>query len=167
MNDISIFIASANESQERLLLGIFTKEDNQHVGNIQITIIDLNAGVAEISNLIGEQDYWGKGVIKDADTQAIHFGFSALQIQKFAMGNIAPHRASTFKSRILGAQLEGRLRNLTFHKGKLVDVLRFGLLKKEFYAEYPHLVKKITWTPQTIGPLISDKPWIGGCDHTN
>ena len=152
--DLVDFISSANNSKERLLLGIFTKDDDRHIGNLQITILDLLCGIGDIANLIGEREYWGKGVIKDADSQAAHFGFTALGLSKFTMGNIAPHRASTFKSRSLGAKLEGRLRNHAMHNEQLVDMLRFGLLEEEFYSKFSHLIGRPTWTPNNVSPLI-------------
>jgi [ribosomal protein S5]-alanine N-acetyltransferase len=150
--DLFAYLESANASDNRLLLGIFTNEEDIHVGNVLIHIVDLNAGVADLSNLIGEREYWGRGIIKDADSQAIHFGFQVLGLAKFVMGNIAPHRASTFKSTSLGARLEAKLRGQALFGDKRVDVLRFGLLPEEFYDAHPGLRDRKTWDPD-VTPL--------------
>ena len=150
--DLVTYLDKANASADRLLLGIFTNDDNNHVGNVLLHIIDAEAGIADLSNLIGEREYWGRGIIADADSQAIHFGFQALGLAKFVMGNIAPHRASTFKSTSLGAQIEAKLRSQTIFQGKRVDVLRFGVFPDEFYATQPELRGRKTWEPD-VAPL--------------
>jgi ribosomal-protein-alanine N-acetyltransferase len=150
--DLFAYLESANASDDRLLLGIFTNDDGTHVGNVLLHVIDSDSGVADLSNLIGERKYWGRGIIKDADSQAIHFGFQALGLAKFVMGNIAPHRASTFKSTSLGAQLEARLRGQAMSGDKRVDVLRFGLFPEEFYDVHPDLRDRRTWEPAVTTP---------------
>jgi len=153
--DLVAYLDGANASADRLLLGIFTNDGDQHVGNILLRIIDAEAGVADLSNLIGEREYWGRGIIVDADCQAIHFGFQALSLAKFVMGNIAPHRASTFKSTSLGAKLEAKLRGQAIHLGERVDVLRFGVFPDEFYGEFPNLRDRVTWEPVGAGGAIA------------
>jgi RimJ/RimL family protein N-acetyltransferase len=126
---------------------------------VLLHILDADAGVADISNLIGEREYWGRGIITDADSQAVHFGFEALGLAKFVMGNIAPHRASTFKSTSLGAKLEAKLRGQAMFRNERVDVLRFGVFPDEFYKVHPDLRDRITWTPAVM--RSSDSPTIG------
>ena len=145
--DLVTYLDDANASADRRLLGIFTNDDDKHVGNVLLHIIAAEAGIADLSNLIGEREYWGRGIIADADSQAIHFGFQALRLAKFVMGNIAPHRASTFKSTSLGAQLEAKFRGQVVIQGKRVDVLRFGVFPDEFYAGQPELRSRKTWEP--------------------
>ena len=156
--DLYAYLDSANTSDDRLLLGIFTNDDDTHVGNVLLHILDAEAGVADLSNLIGEREYWGRGIIADADSQAIHFGFQALGLAKFVMGNIAPHRASTFKSTSLGAKLEAKLRGQAIFRDQRVDVLRFGVFPDEFYEAHPDLRDRVTWTP-AVTPS-SDSPSI-------
>jgi len=143
--DLIAYLDAANASSDRLLLGIFTNQEDLHVGNVLVHVLDPQAGVADISNLIGDRAYWGRGIISDADSQAIHFGFQALRLEKFVMGNIAPHRASTFKSTSLGAKLEAKLRGQAVFNGDRVDVLRFGLFPDEFYEAHPELRDRVTW----------------------
>lgn len=152
-SDLIDYLDHANASSDRLLLGIFTQDSDTHVGNILMHVIDVAAGVADLSNLIGEREYWGRGIIVDADSQAIHFGFQALGLGKFVMGNIAPHRASTFKSTSLGAKLEATLRGQAVFRGERVNVLRFGVFADEFYGEFPDLRHRVTWEPTNVQPF--------------
>lgn len=147
MSDLTRYLDEANASTNRLLLGMFTNDGDIHIGNVLLHVIDFTAGVADLSNLIGERDYWGRGIIVDADSQVIHFGFQALGLAKIVMGNIAPHRASTFKSTRLGARLEAKLRGQAIFRGERVDVLRFGLFQNEFYEAFPDLRERVIRKP--------------------
>lgn len=141
-DDMRAYVDAANAAPDRLLLGIFLRPSGRHVGNIGLYFFDRPNGLAEVSNLLGERESWGRGVIVDADKHLIHFGFQRLGVRKFVMGNLAPHRASTFKSTSLGAQLEGTRKRQQRLGDDYVDVLEFGLFADAFYDRFPELKDK-------------------------
>ncbi len=140
--DIRAYLDDANTSPTLLQQGIFMRADNAHVGNISLRVTNVGARVAEVATLIGETEYWGRGVIVDAAKALIHFAFQELGIRKITLGNYAINRASTFKSRQLGAKLEGRFREAALIDGAYVDVLEFGLFADEFYEKFPQLADR-------------------------
>jgi [ribosomal protein S5]-alanine N-acetyltransferase len=139
--DIRAYLDDANVSTVLLQQGVFMREDDNHVGNISLRVTNVGARVAEVATLIGEKDYWGRGVIVDAGKALIHFAFQNLKLHKITLGNYAINRASTFKSRQLGATPEGRFRDAALIDGKYVDVLEFGLFAEEFYEKFPDLAQ--------------------------
>jgi RimJ/RimL family protein N-acetyltransferase len=139
-DDMRAYVEAANASPDRLLLGIFLHETGAHIGNSCLYLFDQANGLAEISNLLGERSSWGRGIIVDTAKHMIHLGFQQLGVRKFVMGNMAPHRASTFKSTSLGAKLEGRRRRHARCGEEYVDVLEFGLFADEFYERFPELM---------------------------
>lgn len=139
LDDMRSWLDDANGSPHLLQLGIFMQEDDNHVGNISLRVTNVGARVAEVATLIGEKDYWGRGVIVDAGKVLIHFAFSTLGLRKITLGNYAINRASTFKSKQLGAVLEGRFRQAALIDGAYVDVLEFGLFPDAFYEKFPEL----------------------------
>lgn len=145
LTNVAAYVDAANASPDRLLLGVFVRGENAHIGNVQLNYFDRENRLAEVSNLLGERARWGGGFIVDADKHLIHYGFQKLGVRKFVMGNLAPHRASTFKSTSLGAQLEGRMRGHERLGEDYVDVLRFGLFADEFYTRFPELVSTVCW----------------------
>jgi len=142
LDDMRAYVDAANAAPDRLLLGIFVHPSGRHVGNIGLYYFDPANGLAEVSNLLGERESWGRGIIVDAGRHLIHFGFQRLRVRKFVMGNLAPHRASTFKSTSLGAQLEGRRIRHQRLGDDYVDVLEFGLFADAFYERFPELKQK-------------------------
>src|SRR5688572_28708640 len=56
------YIRAKAESPTALLFGIFWKENGKHIGNVKLEPIDRDKGEATMGILIGDKDYWGKGV---------------------------------------------------------------------------------------------------------
>src|SRR3990167_7327418 len=60
IESIQKFIKEKNESPMALLLGIFWRETDLHIGNVKLEPIINN--LADIGILVGDKSYWGKGV---------------------------------------------------------------------------------------------------------
>lgn len=58
------YVNEKYNSKYDLMYGIFFKEDKKsyHIGNIKITIINLHDKRADFSYLIGNKEFWGKGI---------------------------------------------------------------------------------------------------------
>ena len=54
--------------------------DGLYVGNIYLT--DIKEGKATYHIFIGDKNYWGKGVAKEASKLIIQYGFEKLQLQE-------------------------------------------------------------------------------------
>lgn len=57
--------------------------DGKYVGNIYLT--DIGDGVATYHIFIGEQDYWGKGVAREASKQILDYGFNQLKLHEILL----------------------------------------------------------------------------------
>jgi len=64
-NELLEYIDSYNESDEALLLGIFYKSSNIHIGNIKYDNIGILPKKATMGILIGDIKYRGIGVAKE------------------------------------------------------------------------------------------------------
>ena len=63
--------------------GIFVKDTEKHIGNIKIGGINLYHKFADIGFLIGEKDYWGKGIASEAVKLATDYAFNSLKLLIF------------------------------------------------------------------------------------
>ena len=54
--------------------------DGVYVGNIYLT--DIGDGCATYHIFIGDRDYWGKGIAREASLQIIDYGFKELKLDK-------------------------------------------------------------------------------------
>lgn len=142
--DVKDYIEEANSKKSnKLLFGIFQNSNQEnHIGNILLGPIDFGNKRAELSNLIGEKEFWGKRVAFECCVMLIHYAFLHLKLNKITIGNISNNRGATFLTKQLGFNQEGRLIDEVFMQGQYFDVLRFGLFENIFYENFPNIKDK-------------------------
>ena len=57
--------------------------DEVYVGNIYLT--DIGGGSATYHIFIGDKNYWGKGIAREASRQIIDYGFKELNLDKIVL----------------------------------------------------------------------------------
>ena len=114
-------------SSERVdLYGIF--DEKLHIGNILIDGLNSQHGRAEITYLIGERSYWGKGVGSFAVSQIVLLAAQKYKLHKVYAGVAKENVGSVRVLEKNEFSLEGvRPRHLFYH-GVFHDQLDFGLL---------------------------------------
>src|SRR3989338_402702 len=78
INELRDYIAKKIGRSDILFLGIFLKDDDKHIGTITLRGIDLASGKATIAMMIGNKNYWGKGLIGEAMRLLIDYSFREL-----------------------------------------------------------------------------------------
>lgn len=124
------FVRSMDRDINVFLFGIFF--DEKHIGNIKLGPIDKNHSIADISYVIGDKDFWGKGFTTQIINKVCEFGFNVQNLEKICAGT---YELNVGSSRVLeknNFQREGILRNQVIHNKKRYDVFKYGLLKNEF-----------------------------------
>ena len=109
------------------------KSERRIIGGIGISKIDARQGTADIGYWIGE-DYWRKGIVTEAATRLIDFGFKKLKLRRIQAAIFVENEASQGLARSLGFQYEGRLRKACKAKstGKIHDEFIYALLRKDW-----------------------------------
>ena len=106
--------------------GIFIKETDQHIGNIKIGSINHFHKYADIGFLIGEKEYWGKGIASEAIKLATDFAFNTLGLHKLWGGAYAPNVGS-MKAFLKNEYVEeGVKKSQYLCNGVYVDDIMFG-----------------------------------------
>lgn len=82
------------KEKSEIMLAIIDKNTEIHIGNIKISSIDLIHKRAELGILIGNKDYWGKGVATEAIKLVTNYCFSTLKLHKVTAGAYAENKAS-------------------------------------------------------------------------
>lgn len=106
--------------------GIFVKETGQHIGNIKIGSINHYHKYGDIGFLIGEKDFWGKGIATEAIGLATDFAFNELKLHKLWGGAYSPNAGSVKAFLKNGYQQEGAKKNQYLCHGTYVDDILFG-----------------------------------------
>lgn len=111
-------------------LGIELKQTGQIIGIIGLSEIDKKHKRAVIGYWLGRK-HWGKGLAKEALRLMLKFGFRKLGLLRIHGQVMKPNSRSANLLKKAGFALEGKMRKHYIKKGKLMDVLVFGLLREE------------------------------------
>lgn len=118
--------------------------EGKPIGIMALVHIDAVNETAECFCVIGEKAYWGGGIGTEAHLLLADWAFRNLGLHKI-WAHIRPENTAIIKVvERIGFRVEGTLREEKYIGGKRVDIVRIGLLKREFYAEHPEFEKKET-----------------------
>ena len=129
--DLRDYIESYSRSKDGMILGIFTKKNKRHVGNITLHLIDWRNRNAEIGVLIGDKKLRGKGYATEAVRLVADHAFNKLNLRKLYTGMVKVNEASKRAFEKVGFKVEGILREHFYLNGKYLDCYRMGLLRSE------------------------------------
>ena len=111
------------------LYGIF--DENFHIGNVFINGLESVHRRAEISYLVGERSYWGKGVGSFAVSMIVGLAATKYDLYKLfagvAKGNVASQKVLEKN----GFTLEGQRRAHLYYNENFYDQLDYGLVLSE------------------------------------
>ena len=93
-SDVASFIKESNSSSHTLMLGIFLRSDNIHIGNIKLGPIDWHHNVSDIGFLIGDKNQWGKGYATRSIKLISNYAFEKLKLFKLNAGCYSKNMAS-------------------------------------------------------------------------
>jgi [ribosomal protein S5]-alanine N-acetyltransferase len=111
---------------EGLRWGIILKGENRVIGNCGYSW-DADNRNAALSYILSKH-YWNKGIMTEALTAIIQFGFEHIHLHRIEAQVAYPNLASTRLLEKLGFQEEGRLRDRQYANNQFVDERIFGLI---------------------------------------
>lgn len=130
---IKNFVHSSNANPEVVLLGIFRRHDDFHIGNVKLGPINKNHSCADISYFIGERSVWGQGYATETIRLVLKFAFEQLGLHRVQAGCYAANVASARALLKSGFKAEGVWRKqLKDADGIWQDHLWFGALAEEW-----------------------------------
>lgn len=133
------YIKSVSLAKDMLVLAIVTKKEKKHIGNIALQHIDLLNNNAEYAILLGDKEYWGKGIAKEASLLILKHGFIELNLHRIYCGTAAGNIAMQKLALYFGMIAEGRRKEAQFKNGKYNDIIEYGVLKNDFLSKHKDL----------------------------
>lgn len=128
------YIKSFIKCSDKLLLGIFLKKTNLHIGNITFCPIDWKNNFSALGICIGDKKYWHKGLAREALIIAIEFGFNQLKLHRLEAGINSMNKTSLKLFQSLGFKKEGILRQREKMHNTYINGIYLGLLESEKYS---------------------------------
>lgn len=119
------------EPRTKIQLAVILKSNNQLVGNCGIRMDKVNAIEADAGYEFDPQ-YWNYGYATEATHAIVDFGFNQFGVHRIWANCIADNIGSSHVLEKLGMQLEGRLRENQYFKGRWWDTLIYAILAKEW-----------------------------------
>lgn len=126
------FIKDFETSDEKLIFAVRTNDRSKIIGIVGFEEIIWSNGVATAFIGIGEEDYTGKGLGKEAMKLLLDFGFSELNFYRVQLNVISSNEAAIRLYESLGFTREGTYRNFIFRDSKRLDMYLYGMLKPEW-----------------------------------
>ena len=114
-------------------LGIFLKEDEKHIGNIELSEIDFIHRKARFSIILWAEQKKGYGF--QASRALIDFAFRKLNLNRIDLGVNEDNTPAINLYKKLGFQHEGVLREAFLRNDKKKNIIVMGLLKSDFYKK--------------------------------
>ncbi len=121
-----------NQMRDSIKFTIYHKQSKRPIGRIGFSRIDWVSKNANIFAMIGEPEYWGKGIAGEASRLVINYGFTELNLHKIYSGVFTPNKRSLRAAEKLGFEKEGVLKEEMYVDGQYHDVHRFALFKRDW-----------------------------------
>jgi len=121
MQELHNYVASKIADKNTVIFAICDINSNKHIGNIKIDNFDWISRTCELGILIGNKDFWGKGIGYASCELVCNYAFSALNIRKILLAVYSSNIAAIKVYEKLNFQLEGTLRNQVYLNGSFVD----------------------------------------------
>lgn len=129
--DLQRFLDAVVPNKNVVMFAICDKTNDLHIGNIKLDNFDWIARTCELGLLIGNKNYWGKGIGSEVCKLTIQYAFSDLNIRKVLLAVYENNPAAIHLYKKLGFVEEGRLRKQIFEGGEFYDKFYMGIFQEE------------------------------------
>ena len=108
--------------------------DGMHIGNCGLHRGRPEDRHAELGIMVGDKDYHSNGYGTDAVMTLVRFAFEQMNLNKVSLGVFEFNERAQAVYRKSGFVEEGRAREEYFQDGRYWDIIRMGVLRREFEA---------------------------------
>ena len=129
---ITYYVKQMDGNKNELFFAICLRESDEHIGNIKIGPINWYHRTADISLLIGEKQYWGKGYASEAIRAVSAVGFKLLNLRKLKAGCYADNLGSACAFKKAGYTQEALLKKQVLIDLREEDVILLGFHVDDF-----------------------------------
>jgi len=133
--DVLEYIEFGKKHSIYYLYAICDKNSNEHIGNIKIGNIDRKHMISDLVTIIGNRNYWGKGLATEAIKLGNKLAFEKYDIRKLTGGMYSDNIASIKCYTRAGWVIEGVLKGHYLLNGKTLDRVCVSCFNPEIYDE--------------------------------
>ena len=130
--ELEDYFRIAEKDKSILFFALYNKKNEEFIGTVKISKIDLKLHMADVGIMIGEKKYWGHGFAQDILHPVCLYLFDNYNLRKLTCGMMAVNPAMQKVFEKLGFKVEGIFRQADYFEGNYVDHIYMGCFKSEF-----------------------------------
>ncbi|MBP9694924.1 MAG: GNAT family N-acetyltransferase [Candidatus Magasanikbacteria bacterium] len=132
VDELRNYISEKIDLRDTLFLGIFWKENGDliHIGNLKFEPCDSASGIAHMGIILGEKDFWGRGVATEVTNASLDYLKKELNIKTVTLGVFAEHVAAIRVYEKCGFSMDRILPETLIRSGREVHQ---AFMKKQLY----------------------------------
>lgn len=125
------YVEESTKEGESLLIGIYLKENNAHIGNIRLSGFDDKHKRVELGIMLFDRAEWGKGYASEALETVKNFVFNTLKYHKLCADYYSINKASAKLFEKAGFEIQGTFKDHFLIDKQYVDSIRVAVIKNE------------------------------------
>ena len=130
IKELKEYIEEKKENENCIFLGIFIKNTDKHIGNVKLEPIDWNDKKATLGILIGDKNYWGKGICTIATKLVTEYAFEKLGLKKIDLGVLSENKAAIVCYLKSGFKIDNFIPKAVKHENILYDKITMSIKKE-------------------------------------
>ena len=123
IDDLKKYIKKQVDDPNSIFVGIFDKISDKHIGNIKLEPIDWKKKEATLGILIGDMNYWNKGIATEAIRGIVNYSFNNLKLKRIELGVINENLGAIRCYEKVGFKKVKTKKNGANHNGRLYDTI--------------------------------------------
>ncbi|MBI4779010.1 UDP-4-amino-4,6-dideoxy-N-acetyl-beta-L-altrosamine transaminase [Candidatus Falkowbacteria bacterium] len=127
--ELKKYLKEKSSKIDCLLVGIFDKKNDSHIGNIKLEPIDRREKKAVYGILIGDKNYWGKGIGEEATKLIIAHAFKKLGLTSLELGVISQNKKAVKLYKKLKFKIKKIEKRAINHNGVFYDKIIMSIKK--------------------------------------
>jgi len=125
------YVESFKHSKDKILLGVFLKDNNEHIGNVTFSI-DWKNRFGVVGLCIGDKKCWSKGYGGESLECAKELAFEEMGLNRLEASVNVENTMSKKLFGKVGFKVEGRLRQRDRIGNRYLDGVIMGILRSEY-----------------------------------
>ena len=131
-SDISKWLSHINQSTKTVSFGICSIETGDLIGYAGIASISVLNRCGEYFILIGDKEYWGKGIGTEVTKLITEYGFNTLGLHRVELTAYTSNPSAISVYEKAGYKHEGIKRQSGFRDGQFLDKVQMAALSVEW-----------------------------------
>lgn len=130
--EVTEYCHTVMRSQEDMFLAIHCKDKSDFIGTLRVSRINWHNKTADIGIMIGNKEYWGRGIATDAIRIVCSYLFNECSLRRLTCGMMANNIAMEKAFSNVGFKREGVFRKHDFFESEYIDHIYMGCFQDEF-----------------------------------